>query len=149
MKKRTAVLLAALVAFAIAGGALAATGKPGKPAKHAKPAPTKPVPAKFPPGIDGELAKLGLVCQKPTVDISGSFGSQGGGFMAVAVEKATGKAGPLVGKQVAIRLLNATNIERNGKVKASALKAGDALKVQALTCSQGIVAKHVVATPKK
>jgi hypothetical protein len=148
MKTNLAVSFAVAVALAVAGGA-AAKAKP-TPAQHGKPKPAASKPAaRKPSSFDAQLASLGLTCAKSPVDLKGAVGSVGGGFVAVAVDKASGGAtSSLVGKQVAVRLLPATKIVRDGTAKASDLKAGDALKVLALTCSQGIVAKSLEATPK-
>ncbi len=154
MKTKMVFLLVAALAFGTAGGALAAKGKPVKPSKPAKqgkvvkPATVAKKPA-APTGFQGELRKLGITCPRTSVELQGSFGGAGDGFMAVVVSKATGKASQLVGKQVALRLLKSTAIVRNGPTTASKLKSGDRLSVVALMCSQGLVARNVTATARK
>jgi len=68
--------------------------------------------------------------------------------MALVVSKATGKAATLKGKQVSLRLLKSTKINRNGPSAASKLKATDRVSVVALMCTQGLVARTITATPK-
>ena len=147
MKTKLVLLLAATLALATAGVAL---GKVKPPAKSNK----APVAAKVkkpaaPKGFQAELQGLGISCPKAAVSLQGSFGGAGGGFLALVVSKATGKASPLVGKQVALRLLHSTKIERNGPTLASKLKQGEHLDVVALMCSQGLVARNVTAAAKK
>ena len=146
------LLLAAALVLGSAGTSLAAKGKPTKPqkapAKVTKPAKTTKAPA-APQGFQGELRKLGISCPAAPVQLAGSFGGAGEGFMAVVVSKASGKASTLVGKQVSLRLLKSTSISRNGPTIASKLKTGDRLNVVALMCSQGLVARSVTATGKK
>ena len=145
MKTTISFLLIVVLAFGIAGVALGATGKPAAP--H-KPATVAKKPA-APRGFQSELRVLGIRCPTASVELQGSFGGAADGFMAVVVSKATGKASPLVGKQVALRLLKSTKILRNGPTTASKLKAGDRLSVIALMCSQGLVARNVTATAHK
>jgi hypothetical protein len=153
MKMKLALLLAAALVLGSAGTSLAAKGKPTKPpkatpAKATKPAKTTKTPA-APKGFQGELRALGISCPAAPVQLAGSFGGAGDGFMAVVVSKASGKASTLVGKQVSLRLLKSTTISRNGPTIATKLKAGDRLNVVALMCSQGLVARSVTATGKK
>lgn len=145
MKTKISILLVAALVLGTAGVALAAKGKPVKPHKPAK-AVKKPA---APAGFQGELRVLGISCPTASVQLQGSFGGAGDGFMAVVVSKATGKASSLVGKQVALRLLKSTKILRNGPTTASKLKSGDRLSVVALMCSQGLVARNVTATARK
>jgi hypothetical protein len=102
--------------------------------------------AKGKPTFQRELAKLGMTCPRTTLQLRGTFGGAGDGFMAVEVSKATGKAAKLAGKQVAVRLLHTTRITRGTKVTvAPKLKTGNRLTVVALFCSQGLVARTVAA----
>ena len=141
MKTKITFLLAAALVLGTAGGALG-KGKPAKPHQPAKPAPA-------PKGFQSELRALGITCPQAGVELQGSFGGAGDGFMALVVSKATGKASSLVGKQVALRLLKSTKITRNGPTIASKLKAGERLSVVALMCSQGLIARNVTAIAKK
>ena len=141
-------LIVAALVLGTAGGALAAKGKPAKPHKPTKRAQVAKKPT-APAGFQGELRVLGITCPMASVELQGSFGGTGDGFMAVVVSKATGKASSLVGKQVSLRLLKSTKILRNGPTVASKLKAGDRLSVVALMCSQGLVARNVTATAHK
>jgi hypothetical protein len=142
MKKTNLVLLlVAALALVTAGTALAAKGKPKQPVHHAA------TPA-APKGFQGELRKLGISCPAAAVELQGSFGGAGDGFMALVVSKATGKAATLKGKQVSLRLLKSTKINRNGPSAASKLKATDRVSVGALMCTQGLVARTITATPK-
>ncbi len=145
MKTHISILIVAALAFGTAGGAFAAKGKPVKPHKPAKPAKVAKKKSAARTGFRGELRVLGISCPSTTVQLEGSFGGAGDGFMAVVVSKATGTASSLVGKQVALRLLKSTTIVRNGPTIASRLKAGDRLSVVALSCSQGLVARSVTA----
>lgn len=147
MKTRIGFLLVAALVLGTAGGALAAKGKPTKPVKPAK---VVKAPARHaaPRGFVGELRVLGITCPRATVSLQGSFGGAGDGFMALVVARATGKATSLVGKQVSLRLLKSTKIQRRGPTTASKLKAGDKLAVVAGMCSQGLVARNVTATPR-
>jgi hypothetical protein len=150
MKTNIALLFAVVLVMGTAGGALAAKGKPARPAVPAKPArpavPAKPAPAK---GFDAQVAKLGITCAKTPVQLKGTFGSAGSGFMAMTVAKATGKATPLVGKQVSIRTVPATKIVKQGPTTLSHLKAGQKLDVLAMTCDQGLVARTITASSGK
>jgi hypothetical protein len=147
MKTKVVFLLAAALVLGTVGAALAAKGKPTKPHKPVKPAPVAR-PA-VPTGFQRELRVLGITCPQATVDLQGSFGGAGDGFMAVVVSRATGRASSLVGKQVSLRLLKSTRIVRNGPTVASRLRAGDRLNVVALMCSQGFIARSVTATAHK
>lgn len=147
MKTKIVLLLTALLVLGTAGMALGKGNPPAKSHKPAKTAKTKKHVA--PKGFQAEIRALGITCPKSTVSLQGSFGGAGGGFIALAVSKATGKASSLVGKQVALRLLRSTKITRNGPTVASKLKKSDRLEVVALMCSQGLVARNVTAIPKK
>jgi hypothetical protein len=48
----------------------------------------------------------------------------------------------------ALRLLASTKVLRNGPTTAAKLKAGDKVRVVALMCSQGLVARTITATAK-
>ncbi len=146
MKTKIAFLLAAALAIGTAGIALG-KGKPANPHKP-KPAPAAQKPT-TPKGFQSELRALRITCPQAAVELQGSFGGAGDGFLALVVSKATGKASSLVGKQVALRLLKSTKITRNGPTIASKLKAGDRLSVVALMCSQGLIARTITATAKK
>lgn len=147
MKTKMWFLLVAALVFGSVGTAFAAKGKPAKPHKPVKPVTVAKKPA-APQAFKSELRVLGISCPTASVELQGSFGGAGDGFLAIAVSKATDKASALVGKQVALRLLKSTKILRNGPTTASKLKAGDKLNVVALVCSQGLVALNVTATPK-
>jgi hypothetical protein len=147
MKTKLALLLATALVLGTAGGALGKAKPPAKPHKTPVAAKVKKSPA--PKGFQAELRGLGISCPTATVSLQGSFGGAGGGFMALVVSKATGKASTLVGKQVALRLLHSTKIQRNGPTIASKLKNGERLDVVALMCSQGLVARNVTAAAKK
>ena len=148
MKTKIATLFVVALAFGTAGGAFAAKGKPAKPHKPAKPATVAKKPA-APTGFQGELRTLGISCPTASVQLNGSFGGAGDGFMAVVVSKATGKATSLAGKQVSLRLLGSTRILRNGPTVASKLRSGDRLSVVASMCSQGLVARTITATARQ
>ena len=120
------LLLAVALAFGTAGGALA------------KPPPTT--------GFAAEIHAHGITCPRTTVTLAGSFGGAGGGFLALGVKHATGKASSLVGKQVSLRLLKSTKVVRNGPTTAAKLRKGEPLNVVASMCSQGLVARTITAT---
>jgi hypothetical protein len=143
MKRNLVLLLVAALALVTAGTALAAKGKPTKHPAH-----PAAKPAAAPKGFQGELRKLGISCPAAAVELNGSFGGAGDGFMALVVSKATGKAATLKGKQVSLRLLKSTKINRNGPSTASKLKPTDRVSVVALMCTQGLVARTITATPK-
>jgi hypothetical protein len=147
MKTKLVMLLLAALVLGTAGTGLAAKGKPSKPHRPATKS-HKPATKTAPKGFRGELRVLGIACPTATVTIRGSFGGAGDGFMAVVVSKATGKAASLAGKQVSLRLLKSTTIRKNGPTVASKLEAGDRLNVVASMCSQGLVARTVVASAK-
>jgi hypothetical protein len=147
MKTKIAFLLAAALVLGTAGGALGKS-KPTTSQTPVRPTPAVKLPA-APKGFQGELRALGITCPQAAVELRGSFGGAGGGFMALVVSKATGKASSLVGKQVSLRLLKSTKITRNGPTIAARLKASDRLSVVALMCSQGLIARNVTATAKK
>ena len=147
MKTKLVFLLAAALAFGTAGGALAAKGGPPKPKPHKvvkvvkKPPPTT--------GFAAEIHALGITCPQTTVMLGGSFGGAGGGFLALGVKHASGKASSLVGKQVSLRLLKSTKVVRNGPTTASKLENGEPLNVVASMCSQGLVARTITAAHRK
>jgi hypothetical protein len=145
MKMNIAFLLAAALMLGTASGALG-KGRPAKP--HVPANAAKVIRPAAPRGFAAELRKLGISCPRATVSLQGTFGGAGEGFLALVVAKATGKASSLVGKQVSLRLLRATTIRRHGPTVASRLKKTDRLNVVALMCSQGLVARTVIATPK-
>jgi hypothetical protein len=134
MKITLVVLSVAALALGTAGAGLAAKSHPTRTAA--------------PKGFRAELKHLGISCPAAPVELHGSFGGAGGGFMALVVSKATGKASTLKGKQVSLRLLHSTKIVRNGPTVASKLKATDRVSVVALMCTQGLVARTITATPK-
>jgi hypothetical protein len=152
MNKNIALLLVVAFALGTAGVALGKV-KPTKPAVAHKLAKavkaTKSPPAAAPKSLQSEIHRLGITCTQAAVQLQGSFAGAGDGFLAIVIAKATGKASTLVGKQVALRLLTATKITRNGPTIAAKLKAGERLNVVALMCSQGLVARSVTATAKK
>ena len=141
MKTKLVVLLAAALVLGTAGPGLAAKVKPKPHHAAVKPA--------APKGFQGELRVLGISCPAAPVELQGSFGGAGDGFMALVVSKATGKASTLKGKQVSLRLLKSTKILRNnGPTVAKKLKATDHVSVVALMCTQGLVARTITATAK-
>lgn len=143
MKTKLVYLLAVALVLGTAGSALAAKGKPANPGKHkvAKAAEKAP-PAT---GFAAEIHALGITCPQKTVTLAGAFGGSGDGFLALGVKRATGKAAPLVGKQVSLRMLKSTKVRRNGPITASKLKSGEKLSIVASMCSQGLVARTITA----
>jgi len=126
MNAKLVVLTAAVLAFGVAAPGIAAKGKPK--------------------GFQGELRSLGISCPARSVELQGSFGGAGDGFLALVVSKATGKAASLKGKQVSLRLLRTTTVVRHGPTTVSKLTAKDHLRAVALMCSQGLVARTITAT---